>query len=82
MDDENTNEGVEAPTTINSINERGRVIDSDLVQIRGKTRVDYDKGPTPESMSLQDFSAGQSRRDGSDVIFERNGIIMESANNE
>ena len=43
------------------------MIDSDLAHIRGEIHLDDDKPPAVPS---QDLSAGQRRRDESNVIFE------------
>ena len=44
------NEESEAPAIVNSINIRGRVVDSDLVQMKGEIYVDDDNAPVPENI--------------------------------
>ncbi len=48
-DNNELNEGTEAPPIVNSMNARGRVVDSDLVQIRGEIHFDDDNAPAPEN---------------------------------
>ena len=44
------NEESEAPAIVNSINVRGRVVDSDLVQMKGEIYIDDDNAPAPENI--------------------------------
>ena len=44
------NEESEAPAIVNSINVRGGVVDSDLVQMKGEIYIDDDNAPAPENI--------------------------------
>ena len=50
------NEGTEAPPIVNSINVRGSVVDSDIVQMRGEIHVDDDNAPAPENIPSEDLT--------------------------
>ena len=66
------NEEAEAPTIVNSINIRGRVVDSDMVQMRGEIYVDNDNTPAPENILSKDSTA----LDGEEYRGRDNSVIF------
>ena len=46
----NTEQEVEAPPIVNMINERGRIIQSDLADLNGQVDIDDDNAPAPENI--------------------------------
>ena len=59
MDNSNCNineltESTEASTIVNSINVRGRVVDSDIVQVREEIYVDDDNAPAPKNIPSEE----------------------------